>query len=102
MPNLREARFSEQAQVGRVCAAAFWNDELFGKLIHPHREEFPADNDFYWSRRSQVSWWDYRHRCMVTTATDATGKELVTGVAQWVRLGKGGRGMECWWFDPSG
>lgn len=100
MPEVREARLSEYAQIGRVCTTAFWNDELFGELIHPHREDFPTENDLYWSRRFCVNWWDYTQRFMVTTARDATGKEIVTGVAQWERLGKGGKRMECWRFDP--
>lgn len=97
---IREAHFSEQAQIGRVCAAAFWDDELFGDLIHPHRKEFPADNNLYWLRRCQVNWWDYTHRFMVSTTMSPEGREIVTGVAQWARLGKGGKSMECWWFNP--
>ena len=99
-PKIREAHFSELAQIAHVCAVAFWDDELFGDLIHPHRKEFPADNDLYWRRRFQVYWWDYTHRFILSTTTDPGGREIVTGIAQWARLGKGGKSMECWWFDP--
>jgi len=99
-PTIREARFPEQARIAHIFAAAFWDNGLFGDMIHPHRKKFPADNDLYWLRRCQVDWWDYTHRFIVSTTTDADGREIVTGVAHWARLGKGGKSMECWWFDP--
>jgi GNAT superfamily N-acetyltransferase len=75
--------------MAQVLSRAFWDDVLFGDLIHPHREQYPDDSDLYWLRRIQVNWWDWSHVFLVTTdVDDTTGTEVVTGVAHWVRMGK--------------
>ena len=99
-PKIRPALFSEQRELARVCTAAFWDDILFGDLIHPHRKEFPEDNDLYWLRRIQVYWWDYTHHFIVSTAADKQGNEVIAGVAHWSRMGTGGRAAGLGWWDP--
>ena len=98
-PKIRPALFSEQRELACVYTAAFWDDILFGDLIHPHRKEFPEDNELYWLRRIQVYWWDYTHHFIVSTAADKQGNEVIAGVAHWSRMGTGGVAGLGWW-DP--
>jgi len=99
-PKIRLALFSEQRELARVYTAAFWDDILFGDLIHPHRKEFPEDNQLYWLRRIQVYWWDYTHHFIVSTAVDKQGDEVIAGVAHWSRMGTGRRAAGLGWWDP--
>lgn len=98
--NLRLARYADHAAMARVLSLAFWDDVLFGRLIHPHREEYPHDSDLYWLRRIQLHWWGRSHIFVVTTNVDEkTGREVVTGVAHWSRMGK--TGATSAWADPT-
>lgn len=97
---LRDARYSELPRISHVLAKAFWEDNLFGQLIHPHRNEYPDDVDLYWLRRARVNFWDYRRRWLVATDKDKSGQEVIVGIAQWERLGDGGKKLECWYLDP--
>ena len=101
MARVREAHFSELPQIARILTEAFWDNDLFGETIHPHRKQHPRDNDLYWLRRAQVNWWDPTHCFLVSVTTDAKGNEIITGAAQWVRLGSGNAPMKRFWFDPS-
>jgi len=103
--HVRRALFSEQSTIARVCGAAFWDDVLFGKLIHPLREQYPRDSDLYWLRRIQTDWWDWSHVFLVTTSVDTrTGREVVSGQAHWSRIGTREQNwMAGWglrWWDP--
>ncbi|KAJ4022890.1 hypothetical protein NW752_003345 [Fusarium irregulare] len=97
---LRDVHYSELPEVARVMSRAFWKDELFGDLIHPHREQYPEDVDLYWLRRARVVFWDYRWRLIVAVSKDLSGKESIVGIAQWERLGDGGKKLECSTLDP--
>jgi hypothetical protein len=98
---VRFARFSDLQHVARVMGAAFFDDDLFGDIIHPHRAQYPADVELYWLRRAYVNYWNYRWKWLVAVDTDAaTGKEVVVGVAQWERMGSGGEALECAVWDP--
>ena len=97
---LRDARYSELPEIAHVMARAFWHDNLFGDLIHPHREAYPDDMDLYWLRRSRVSFWNWRWRFLVAVSKNEEGKEVIAGVAQWARLGDGGRNMDLYTLDP--
>src|SRR5271154_2560981 len=103
---VRRALIGEQSNIARVCSLAFWDDVLFGKLIHPFREQHPHDSDLYWLRRIQVDWWDWSPVFLVTTDVDSqTGREVVTGHAHWSRIGsreqnwRAGWGLR--WWDAS-
>ncbi|PTB63247.1 acyl-CoA N-acyltransferase [Trichoderma citrinoviride] len=97
---LRYARYSELPEIAHVMAKAFWDDNLFGDLIHPHRNEYPDDVDLYWLRRARVSFWNSRCRFIVAVAKDETGHETIAGIAQWARLGDGGKKLESWYMAP--
>ena len=102
---IRRAFISEQHSLARVCTAAFWNDVLFGKLIHPHRDQYPSDNDLYWLRRIQAEWWDWSHVFIVAAAKDQAGKDVIMGQAHWSRIADDERenyeaGWGLAWWDP--
>jgi hypothetical protein len=107
---LRRARFSDLAGAARTCSLAFWDDVLFGRLIHPWRNQYPLDSDKYWYRRFVVDWWDWSHVYLVTTETVGAKakeqREIVTGFAHWSRIAPGRAenrrvGWELAWWDPS-
>lgn len=97
---IRDASHGDLPRIAHVLAQAFWDDNLFGDLIHPHREEYPRDMKLYWLRRSRISFWDYRWKLLVAVDKDDRGREVVVGCAQWSRLGEGAKKMECWRLDP--
>lgn len=97
---VRDARYSELPEIARVMAKAFWEDNLFGQLIHPHRNEYPDDVHLYWLRRARVNFWDCRWRWLVAVDKDETGREVITGIAQWARLGDGGKRLDRSYLDP--
>jgi len=98
----RDAHYSELPAVARVMSLAFWDDHIFGALIHPHRDQYPLDSDLYWLRRARVNFWDYRYKFLVAVVPDerGAGSDRVVGIAQWERLGKGARTLDCAWYDP--
>lgn len=99
---IRKARYSELPSISHVLAKAFWDDNLNGDLIHPHRNEYPADVELYWLRRSRVNFWDYTWSWVVAVDHDEEdeGKEAIVGIAVWARLGDGSRVLQCPWYDP--
>ncbi len=116
---LRRARFSDLAGAARACSLAFFDEVLFGRLIHPNRHKYPYDFDKYWYRRFVVDYWDWSHIYLVTTETvtedagpckgKATGrerqKEVITGFAHWSRIAPSSRdnylaGWGLAWWDP--
>ncbi|RGP62948.1 hypothetical protein FSPOR_8932 [Fusarium sporotrichioides] len=97
---LRNATYSELPDISHVMSKAFWNEKLFGDMIHPHREAYPSDPDLYWLRRLRVDFWDYRSQYIVAIARNERGKEVIAGVAHWERLGDGGKMLECSYLDP--
>ncbi|RMZ77721.1 hypothetical protein DV738_g4218, partial [Chaetothyriales sp. CBS 135597] len=74
--------------------AAFWNDVLFGQLIHPHRQQYPEDNDLYWLRRTQVEWWDWSH-VFIVASTTAHWSRIADSYAENYAAGWG-----LAWWDP--
>lgn len=97
---LREASYSDLAEVSHVLAVAFRDNNIFGDIIHPLRHAYPEDTYLWFLRQSRVAFWDYRWRWLVALDRKPSGEEIIVGCAQWHRKGKGGRSMDLWWFDP--
>lgn len=110
---LRRARFGDLAPAARSTSLAFWDDVLFGRIIHPRRNAFPSDFDKYFYRRFVVDWWDWSHVFLVTTETvkgeegnRIVEREVITGLAHWSRISSSRQlnydaGWELGWWDPS-
>lgn len=94
--HLRPARMTDLASIARIWAAAFFNDEIIGQIMHPHRNEYPEDVYWFLFRGIRERFWDWRHQFIVVVTN---GDEIV-GAADWRRLGKGGEARELWNVDP--
>jgi hypothetical protein len=92
---LRPARLSDLSSIAGVWAAAFFDDEIIGEIMHPHRNKYPDDVCSFLLRGIRERFWDWRHQFMVVT----NGGKVV-GAADWRRLGKGGAKRELWKADP--
>jgi hypothetical protein len=57
--SIRPARYGDLASIASVMGQAFFDDSLFGEIIHPHRTEYPEDVNLYWLRRAYVDFWNY-------------------------------------------
>ncbi|KAF2456976.1 hypothetical protein BDY21DRAFT_305263 [Lineolata rhizophorae] len=101
---IRKARRSDIRAMASVCSEAFWNDDLFGELIHPARAKFPSDFEQYFRRRERESWWNREKEVWVavvvkkrkgrgkdkeTEVARTEEREVVIGVAEWQRIGCG-------------
>lgn len=109
---LRRARLSDLSPAARTVSLGFWDDVLFGRLIHPFRNSYPSHVDKYWYRKFIVDYWDWSHVMLVTTEpaegdSPAGGKaEIVTGFAHWSRIAPSRHvnykaSWELTWWDPS-
>lgn len=79
---LRPAVYGDLVRIGHVAGRAFFDDNILGDMVHPHKGQFPNDMDLYWSRRARVNFWDYRWKQVVATCHDDKGNDVVVGIAQ--------------------
>ena len=98
---LRPALFSDHLAISHVCNAAFFDEDLFGKVMHPRRHEYPNDPALFWHKHIREEWTDWRNKIFVKVVKDEkTGKESIVGVAVWQRQGEGGKKLLLGPFDP--
>lgn len=97
--NLRLARITDLTSIARVWTSAFFDDEIIGKMMHPHRNQYPDDVYWFLLRGIRERFWEWRHQFIVVTRNEG-GKEKIVGAANWRRLGKGGEKMELGSVDP--
>lgn len=101
---LRLATLSDLDPISKILAAGFYNEEL-NDHIFPYRTQHPDDYIFVWKQKVFQSWWKYNKVWIVNyekAPTEQSG-EIITGVAEWGREGKGSDqvwGVMRWW-DPS-
>lgn len=97
---LRYATPSDEAAIVSTCTAAFFNEALFGTLMHPYRHKYPNDVKIFWHEKIRQEWKTPSNKIIVATTTEA-GKELVVGVAVWQRQGddEGAKKVEKEWVD---
>lgn len=100
---IRDAQFKELPAAARLMTLAFWDDQIFGDLVHPKREQYPHDLDLYWLRERRVNFWNPHYKLIVAVIkdADAPGGEKVIGIAEWERLGDGAKALERAKLDPS-
>lgn len=99
---LRPAKFSDHQAIAETCAAAFFDEDLFGRTMHPHRHDYPDGPALYWHRHIRDHWFDWRNKIFVAYKTDGKEghQETIVGVAIWQRQGEGGKRMELSRIDP--
>ena len=103
---LRKAHRRDLPRIASTYAAAFWDEEVMGKLIHPYRQEHPQDFLRYWRHEVAEWYWSYSHQIMVSYETrqtrDGDEEQVLTGVADWIRHGEGWERLWGIWasWDP--
>ncbi|WEW58034.1 hypothetical protein PRK78_003501 [Emydomyces testavorans] len=100
---IRIARYADFSTIPSIFAIGFHDEEVFGPFLHPYREQFPQDYLTHWHRQCRQKFWDYSKVFLVSYETEqGTGREILTGVAEWQRDGSGWEkvwGLWGWW-DP--
>ena len=88
---LRLAQAREIPIIATIYAAAFWNEHVMGRLMHPYRGDYPDDYLRYWMQRVTEWYWDYSHQLVVTYNSNPSAvresQATITGVADWIRYG---------------
>lgn len=99
---LRQATFSDHAVIAELCCAAFYDEDLFGRVMHPYREQYPNDPALFWLAFLRNHWCDWRNKFLVAVTRDEKhlGKERIVGIAIWQRQGERGRRMALSKVDP--
>jgi GNAT superfamily N-acetyltransferase len=100
--NIRFAQPSDELLIVGVCHRAFFDEDLFGRVIHPHRHEFPEDVKIFWHEAAREAWSNPRNKTVVVTTTDDAQQEKIIGVAFWQRQGDdtGAQKVISEWADP--
>lgn len=100
--SLRPARFSDLTELAELCCAAFFDEDLFGRVMHPHRHEYPNDPALFWHQFLLDHWFDWRNKAFVAITRDTKdgAREKIAGIAIWQRQGEGGRKLELNGLDP--
>jgi GNAT superfamily N-acetyltransferase len=72
-----------------ICTRAFFDDDLFGRVIHPQRTTYPNDVQIYWHEWLRHDWASLRSKIMVavTEPDHERDQERIIGVAIWERQG---------------
>lgn len=86
MVTIRKATPADQRAMAEVAAAAFVDDDVFGRFMFPHRREYPEDYIAMWERGLWVKATDYTREYLVSV-DEGSGK--VVAWAGWVRVGPG-------------
>ncbi|KAF2133573.1 hypothetical protein P153DRAFT_332496 [Dothidotthia symphoricarpi CBS 119687] len=97
---LRRAGLFDLSSIARVWCSGFFDDEIIGDIMHPHRQQHPKDVYWFLLRGIRERFWNWRHQFIVVTTDDGNGREIMVGAADWRRLGFGGRARELWRVDP--
>jgi GNAT superfamily N-acetyltransferase len=83
---VRLATPSDELAIAALCTSAFFNEALFGDVLHPHRHQFPDDVRFFWHARTRQFLSEHRNTVIVATIYEANAEKIV-GMAAWQRQG---------------
>ncbi|KAJ4986525.1 Puromycin N-acetyltransferase 2 [Stagonosporopsis vannaccii] len=100
--NLRLAQKSDEPSIVEICTRAFFDEDLFGRVIHPHRNEFPQDVQIFWHQWVRTDWSNPQNKIIVAVTIDDADQEKIIGVAIWQRQGgdDGAQKNKDEWADP--
>lgn len=100
--HLRIANTSDEPAIAEICARAFFDEDLFGRVIHPYRAEYPKDVQIFWHEWIRSDWSDPRNEILVAVTADETHGETIVGAAIWQRQGDdaGAQNVMSNWTDP--
>lgn len=89
---LRVARYSDLPTISSILAASFSDEELHAYFF-PHRRQYPEDHVRAWYQKVFQGWWDYSKIFVVSSEEAEKDAEVITGVAEWQRVGEGWEGL---------
>jgi hypothetical protein len=89
---LRVARYSDLPTISSILAASFSEEELHAYFF-PHRRQYPEDHVRAWYQKVLQGWWDYAKIFVVSYEGAEKDAEVITGVAEWQRVGEGWKGL---------
>ncbi|KFY10948.1 hypothetical protein V492_04766 [Pseudogymnoascus sp. VKM F-4246] len=83
---IRPAIPNDYPRMAEVAAAAFMEDDVYGRFMFPHRREFPADYITQWERRIKMyaTKPEYEHLVVLDGSTGS-----IAAWACWERIGPG-------------
>ena len=96
---VRPATFSDLLPAAHAAARAFFDEPLFGPIIHPHRHTYPGDVYLFFLRYFRQTYFSATNCIIVSHPPSAPA--TVTGVALWTRKGSGATALERdqgWWI----
>ncbi|KAF1912972.1 acyl-CoA N-acyltransferase [Ampelomyces quisqualis] len=98
---VRLAMPQDEPAIAAICAAAFFEEGLFGQLIHPKRHQYPDDVQIFWHARVRKFFQEPRNRVIVAALTEE-GADKIIGMATWQRQGDdpGAQRITQEWTDP--
>jgi GNAT superfamily N-acetyltransferase len=99
---LRPAKPSDEPAIVEICARAFMEEDLFGRVIHPYRAQYPNDVQIFWHEWVRNDWANPRNNIIVAVTTTEAEQEKVIGAAIWQRQGEdpGAQKVIAGWTDP--
>ncbi|KAH7351398.1 acyl-CoA N-acyltransferase [Pyrenochaeta sp. MPI-SDFR-AT-0127] len=97
---IRPATPQDEPAMASLCTAAWFDEALFGPVIHPHRHQYPEDVIIFWRESIRSNWKNPRNRIFVATTTEDQ-EEKIVGIATWQRQGddEGAKRVEREWVD---
>jgi GNAT superfamily N-acetyltransferase len=86
---LRPAQPSDEPAIATICARAFFDEDLFGRVMHPNRGLYPDDVEIFWHETLRRDWASSRNRVFVVVSPSSAEQpeEQVIGAAIWQRQG---------------
>lgn len=100
--HIRLAQPSDEPAIAAICARAFFEEDLFGRVMHPRRAEFPQDVQIFWHEWVRNDWANPRNKVIVAVTTEDDQQEKIIGAAIWQRQGDdaGAQKNISTWVDP--
>ncbi|KZM24455.1 uncharacterized protein EKO05_0001523 [Ascochyta rabiei] len=100
--HVRLAQPSDEPVMAAICARAFFEEDLFGRVIHPHRAEYPQDVQIFWHEWLRNDWANPRNKIILAVTAGDDQQEKVVGAAVWQRQGDdlGAQQVISAWSDP--
>lgn len=97
---IRHATPLDQPAMVAICTAAFFDESLFGPVIHPYRHQYPEDVKIFWHEWLCEEWKNPRNVILVATTIEDE-KEKVVGLIVWQRQGddEAALKIEADWVD---
>ncbi|KAI4718168.1 hypothetical protein E4T48_05609 [Aureobasidium sp. EXF-10727] len=90
---IRPATWADLKPAARTAALAFWEDELHGTRLHPHRSKHPKSFERFFLHDLRENYCDAE--CQVWVSHPQHHPEKITGMAVWMRTGEGGRRLHA-------